>query len=154
MACHQSNFQVPSLPSINLGHGVLSCPVPPICLAFITAHNIWQIVLKFNYVGREKNKWNRNQSTKFGVQKKQERLKRRNTLGCLDQYAAQNSKYAKPPIITTPNPKGLPVAHSIWSHHETFTLWNSLWQGAVPKAVLWIGSLPPNYFNLQISWSH
>ena len=28
----------------------------------------------------------------------QERLKRRNTLGCLDQYAAQNSKYARPPI--------------------------------------------------------
>ena len=28
---------------------------------------------------------------------KQERLKRRNTLGCLDQYAAQNSKYARPP---------------------------------------------------------
>ena len=27
---------------------------------------------------------------------KHERLKRRNTLGCLDQYAAQNSKYARP----------------------------------------------------------
>ena len=67
----------------------------------------------------------------------QERLKRRNTLGCLHQYAAQNSKHARPPNpITTPNPKGLfPVAHSIWSHHETFTLWNSLCQGAVPMAV-------------------
>ena len=53
-----------------------------------------------------------------------------------------------PNPITTPNPKGiLPVAHSIWSHHETFTLWNSLCQGAVPMAVLWIGSLPPNSFN-------
>ena len=56
------------------------------------------------------------------------------------------------------NPKGLlPVAHSIWSHHETFTLWNSLCQGAVPMAVLWIGSLPPNSFNspnFQTSWSH
>ena len=33
---------------------------------------------------------------------KQERLKRRNTLGCLDQYAAQNSKYARPPIPSQP----------------------------------------------------
>ena len=29
---------------------------------------------------------------------KQERLKRWNTLGFLDQYAAQNTKYARPPI--------------------------------------------------------
>ena len=45
----------------------------------------------------------------------------------------------------------------MWSHHETFTLWNSLCQGAVPMAVLWIGSLPPNSLNspnLQTSWSH
>ena len=34
---------------------------------------------------------------------KQERLKRRNTLGCLDQYAAQNSKYARPPIPSQPS---------------------------------------------------
>ena len=34
--------------------------------------------------------------------KKQERLKRPNTLGCLDQYAAQNSKYARPPIPSQP----------------------------------------------------
>ena len=33
---------------------------------------------------------------------KQERLKRRITLGCLDQYAAQNSKYARPPIPSQP----------------------------------------------------
>ena len=33
---------------------------------------------------------------------KQERLKRRNTLGCLDQCAAQNSKYARPPISSQP----------------------------------------------------
>ena len=49
------------------------------------------------------------------------------------------------------------MAHSIWSHHETFTLWNSLCQRAVPMAVLWIGSLPPNSFNspnFQTSWSH
>ena len=32
----------------------------------------------------------------------QERLKRWNTLGCLDQYAAQNSKYARPPIPSQP----------------------------------------------------
>ena len=32
----------------------------------------------------------------------QERLKYRNTLGCLDQYAAQNSKYARPPIPAQP----------------------------------------------------
>ena len=32
----------------------------------------------------------------------QERLKRRNTLGCLDQYAAQNSKYARPPNPSQP----------------------------------------------------
>ena len=37
---------------------------------------------------------------------KQERLKRRNTLGCLDQYAAQNSRYARPPIPShTPTQK-------------------------------------------------
>ena len=63
-----------------------------------------------------------------------------------------------PNPITTPNPKGLlPVAHSMWSHHETFTLWNGLCQGAVPMAVLWIGSLPPNSLNspnFQTSWSH
>ena len=33
---------------------------------------------------------------------KQERLKRRNTLGCIDQYAAQNSKYARLPIPSQP----------------------------------------------------
>ena len=46
---------------------------------------------------------------------------------------------------------------SIWSHHETFSLWNSLCQWAVPMAVLWIGSLPQNslnYPNLQTDWSH
>ena len=32
----------------------------------------------------------------------QERLKRQNTLGCLDQYAAQNSIYARPPIPLQP----------------------------------------------------
>ena len=32
-----------------------------------------------------------------------------------------------------PSPKGLlPVAHSIWSHHETITLWNSLCQHSQP----------------------
>ena len=36
------------------------------------------------------------------VQSKQERLKRRNILGCLDQYAAQNNKYARPPIPSQP----------------------------------------------------
>ena len=49
------------------------------------------------------------------------------------------------------------MAHSIWSHHETFTLWHCLCQWAVPMAVLWIGSLPPNSFsspNFQTSWSH
>ena len=35
-------------------------------------------------------------------QRQQERLKRRNTLGCLDQYAAQKSKYARPPIPSQP----------------------------------------------------
>ena len=38
----------------------------------------------------------------FTTKLKQERLKRRNTLGCLDQYAAQNSKYARPPIPSQP----------------------------------------------------
>ena len=33
---------------------------------------------------------------------KQERLKRRNTLGCLDQYAAQNNNHARPPIPSQP----------------------------------------------------
>ena len=32
----------------------------------------------------------------------QDRLKRWNTLSCLDQYAAQNSKYARPPIPSQP----------------------------------------------------
>ena len=32
----------------------------------------------------------------------QERLKRRNTLGCLDQYAVQNSNIARPPIPSQP----------------------------------------------------
>ena len=35
----------------------------------------------------------------------QERFKRRNTLGCLDQYAAQNSKYARPQIPSHPQPQ-------------------------------------------------
>ena len=36
----------------------------------------------------------------------QERLKRRNNLSCLDQYAAQNDKYARPPIPSqTPTQK-------------------------------------------------
>ena len=33
---------------------------------------------------------------------KQEQLKRRNTLSSLDQYVAQNSKYARPPIPSQP----------------------------------------------------
>ena len=36
------------------------------------------------------------------VDQKQERLKRRNILGCLDQYAAQNIKYARPAIPSQP----------------------------------------------------
>ena len=32
----------------------------------------------------------------------QERLTRRNTLGCLNLYAAQNSKYVRPPIPPQP----------------------------------------------------
>ena len=35
----------------------------------------------------------------------QERLKCRNTLGCLEQYAAQNSKYARPQSHHNPQPK-------------------------------------------------
>ena len=35
----------------------------------------------------------------------QEQLKRQNTLGCLDQYAAQNSEYARTPIPSQPQPK-------------------------------------------------
>ena len=42
--------------------------------------------------------WNKTENFIF----KQERLKGRNTLGCLDQYAAQNSKYARPPIPSQP----------------------------------------------------
>ena len=38
----------------------------------------------------------------FKANLKQERLKHQNTLGCLDQYAAQNSKYARPPIPSQP----------------------------------------------------
>ena len=49
----------------------------------------------------------RTQQNTTGVHKqhykyRQERLKSRNTLGCLDQYAAQNSKYARPPIPSQP----------------------------------------------------
>ena len=40
--------------------------------------------------------------TKLSLFGEQERLKHRNTLGCLDQYVAQNSKYARPPIPSQP----------------------------------------------------
>ena len=91
--------------------------------------------------------------------KKQERLKHRNTLGCLDQYAAQNSKYVRPPIPSQP-----PTQKVFFQWHTQYEptmkyshLWNSLCQGAVSMAVLWIGSLPQNSLNspnLQTSWSH
>ena len=51
------------------------------------------------------------------VNDKQERLKRRNTLGCLDQYAAQNSKYARPPIPSQPQTQ------------KVFFQWHSQYQG-------------------------
>ena len=70
-----------------------------------------------------------------------------NTLRCLDQYSAPNSKYAGPQSHPNPNPKGLlPVAQPKWSHHETVMLWNRLWLETVPMAVPLIGSLPPQAF--------
>ena len=47
--------------------------------------------------------------------KKQERLKGRNTLSCLDQYAAQNSKYARPPI-----PSQLPTQKVFFQWHTQY----------------------------------
>ena len=47
--------------------------------------------------------------------KQQERLKHRNTLGCLDQYTAQNSKYAKPPIPSQP-----PTQKVFFQWHEQY----------------------------------
>ena len=38
----------------------------------------------------------------FVLHIEQKRLKRRNTLGYLDQYAAQSSKYARPPNPSQP----------------------------------------------------
>ena len=46
-------------------------------------------------------KWSKTNMDTF-PKLKQERLKCRNTLSCLDQYAAQNSKYARPPIPSQP----------------------------------------------------
>ena len=49
-------------------------------------------------------KWNKvlSQRRHWLKSKQQERLRRRNTLGCLDQYAAQNSDHARPPIPSQP----------------------------------------------------
>ena len=90
---------------------------------------------------------------------KQERLKGRNTLGCLDQYAAQNSKYARPPIPSQP-----PTQKVFFQWHTQYdpTMKHSHCETVYakelfPMAVLWIGSLPPNSLNspnLQTSWSH
>ena len=90
---------------------------------------------------------------------KQERLKGRNTLGCLDQYAAQNNKYARPPIPSQPpTQKVFFQWHSqydpIMKHSYCETVYAI---ELFPMAVLWIGSLPPNSLNspnLQTSWSH
>ena len=89
----------------------------------------------------------------------QERLKGRNTLGCLDQYAAQNSKYARPPIPSQP-----PTQKVFFQWHTQYdpTMKHSHCETVYakelfPMAVLWIGSLPPNSLNspnLQTSWSH
>ena len=90
---------------------------------------------------------------------KQELLKGRNTLGCLDQYAAQNSKYARPPIPSQP-----PTQKVFFQWHTQYdpTMKHSHCETVYakelfPMAVLWICSLPPNSLNssnLQTSWSH
>ena len=89
----------------------------------------------------------------------QERLKGRNTLGCLDQYAAQKSKYARPPIPSQP-----PTQKVFFQWHTQYdpTMKHSHCETVYakelfPMAVLWIGSLPPNSLNspnLQTCWSH
>ena len=96
---------------------------------------------------------------KYKYNFKQERLKGRNTLGCLDQYAAQNSKYARPPIPSQP-----PTQKVFFQWHTQYdpTMKHSHCETVYakelfPMAVLWIGSLPPNSLNspnLQTSWSH
>ena len=70
---------------------------------------------------------------------KQERLKRRNTLVCLDQYAAQNSKYARPPIPSQPpTQKVFFQWHTQYDPTMKHSHCESLCQGVVPMAVLWI----------------
>ena len=98
-------------------------------------------------------------SINYAAQVSQERLKGRNTLGCLDQYAAQNSKYARPPIPSQP-----PTQKVFFQWHTQYdpTMKHSHCETVYakelfPMAVLWISSLPPNSLNspnLQTSWSH
>ena len=89
---------------------------------------------------------------------RQERFKCWSTLGSLDQYAAQNSKYARPPIPSQPpTQKVFFQWHTQYDPTMKHSHWNCLCQGAVPMSVLWIGSLPLNSFNspnCQTSWSH
>ena len=88
----------------------------------------------------------------------QERLKRQNTIGCLDQYAAQNNKYARPPIPSQP-----PTQKVFFQWHPQYdpTMKHSHCETVYAKELFQrlfflIGSLPPNSLNspdLQTSWS-
>ena len=84
----------------------------------------------------------------------QERLKHRNTIGCLDEYAAQNSKYARPP--NPPQPPSSSVTLNMIPPWNIHTVKQSMPRSG-PMAVLEIGSLPLNSLNspnLHTSWSH
>ena len=64
----------------------------------------WELAqdCNFNVLAMELKHYSLNQGTSHC---KQERLKRQNTLSCLDQYAAQNSKYARPQSHHNPQTK-------------------------------------------------
>ena len=124
----------------------------------------WQVPSQLSHSVQWKFNWNSNlfiRDNLFPItiykMSKQERLKCRNTLGCLDQYAAQNNKYARPPIPSQPPTQKVFQWHTQYPTMKLSHCDTSLCQGAVPMAVLWIGSLPPNSLNspnFQTSWSH
>ena len=88
---------------------------------------------------------------------KQEQRKRRNTLGCLDQYAAQNSKYARPPIPSQPTTQKVFFQ---WHTQYDPTMKNSHFETVYAKELFqWLffelaPSLQILSINLQTSWSH
>ena len=75
---------------------------PKYPLALDIFHLHWWVVKHLFVPHQEQAKLKRQVCKAHIAEWKQERLKCRNTLGCLDQYAAQNSKYARPQIPSQP----------------------------------------------------